>query len=182
MTGISKRKFGRTALSVTDMGFGAAPIGNFLRPISEDESHAMVERAWNAGPLTWNRRSGNGAWELSGLSPMHLWMQGNLLVISNSASLLDRMTAPDNRLIVGSGAYLAGYRHSQENANYGRMMRHIDNPQIPQTENGNPRAPMLFSENLAGIGRILQRVDTATLETKDDGAMLRQTVTYRKRP
>ena len=145
---------------------------------------SSAERAWNAGSLTWNRRrSGSSdAWELSGLSPMHVWTQGNLLIISNSASLLDRMSAPDNRVIVGSGAYLAGYRHSQENANYGRLMRHIDNPQIPQTENGNPRAPMLFSENLAGIGRILQRVDTATLETKDDGAMLRQTVTYRKRP
>lgn len=49
MTGISARKFGRTPLWVTDMGFGAAPIGNFLRPISEDESDAMVQRAWNAG-------------------------------------------------------------------------------------------------------------------------------------
>jgi D-threo-aldose 1-dehydrogenase len=34
---------------VTDMGFGAAPIGNFLRPISEEESAAMINRAWDAG-------------------------------------------------------------------------------------------------------------------------------------
>lgn len=31
------------------MGFGAAPIGNFLKPISEETSDAMVQRAWNAG-------------------------------------------------------------------------------------------------------------------------------------
>ncbi len=49
MTGIHSRKFGRTGLLVSDMGFGAAPIGNFLRPISESESDAMVQRAWNAG-------------------------------------------------------------------------------------------------------------------------------------
>ena len=49
MTGIGTRKFGRTPLTVTDMGFGAAPIGNFLRPISEAMSDAMVQRAWDAG-------------------------------------------------------------------------------------------------------------------------------------
>ena len=35
MNKITRRKFGRTGLMVTDMGFGAAPIGNFLRPIDE---------------------------------------------------------------------------------------------------------------------------------------------------
>jgi D-threo-aldose 1-dehydrogenase len=49
MTGIRNRKFGRTGLTVTDMGFGAAPIGNFLRPITEETSDAMVQHAWNAG-------------------------------------------------------------------------------------------------------------------------------------
>jgi len=46
---IKQRKFGRTSLTVTDMGFGAAPIGNFLKPIPEEMSNAMVERAWAAG-------------------------------------------------------------------------------------------------------------------------------------
>lgn len=46
---IKQRKFGRTDLLVTDMGFGASPIGNFLKPISEEVSDAMVQRAWEAG-------------------------------------------------------------------------------------------------------------------------------------
>jgi D-threo-aldose 1-dehydrogenase len=46
---IKQRKFGRTDLIVTDMGFGAAPIGNFLKVIPEDVSDAMVKRAWAAG-------------------------------------------------------------------------------------------------------------------------------------
>jgi D-threo-aldose 1-dehydrogenase len=46
---IRERKFGRTGLVITDMGFGAAPIGNFLKPIPEEVSDAMVNRAWMAG-------------------------------------------------------------------------------------------------------------------------------------
>jgi D-threo-aldose 1-dehydrogenase len=49
MSAIKTRKFGRLNFNVTDMGFGAAPIGNFLRPISEAESEAMINRAWDSG-------------------------------------------------------------------------------------------------------------------------------------
>jgi D-threo-aldose 1-dehydrogenase len=49
MSAINTRKFGRLDFNVTDMGFGAAPIGNFLRPISEAESEAMINRAWDSG-------------------------------------------------------------------------------------------------------------------------------------
>ncbi len=49
MGAINIRKFGRVGFDITDMGFGAAPIGNFLRPISEEETAAMVNRAWDAG-------------------------------------------------------------------------------------------------------------------------------------
>ena len=44
-----KMKFGRVDLEVTAMGFGAAPIGNFLKPISEEESAAMIHASWDAG-------------------------------------------------------------------------------------------------------------------------------------
>ena len=49
MPAINIRKFGRLDFNITDMGFGAAPIGNFLRPIPEEEAGAMVSRAWAAG-------------------------------------------------------------------------------------------------------------------------------------
>lgn len=49
MSAINIRKFGRAGFDITDMGFGAAPIGNFLRPILEHEAGAMIERAWEAG-------------------------------------------------------------------------------------------------------------------------------------
>lgn len=49
MSAIKMRKFGRVGFNITDMGFGAAPIGNFLRPITEQETEAMINRAWDAG-------------------------------------------------------------------------------------------------------------------------------------
>lgn len=49
MSTIRKKRFGRSGLTVTDMGFGGAPIGNFLRPITEETSDEMVRHAWNAG-------------------------------------------------------------------------------------------------------------------------------------
>src|SRR5437016_6065584 len=49
MSAIEQRRFGRTDVVVTDMGFGAGPIGNLFTPISEETAHAMVERAWAAG-------------------------------------------------------------------------------------------------------------------------------------
>jgi D-threo-aldose 1-dehydrogenase len=44
-----KRKFGRVDLEATAFAFGTAPIGNFLKPISEADSHTMIETAWDAG-------------------------------------------------------------------------------------------------------------------------------------
>ncbi|MGN8114316.1 aldo/keto reductase [Labrys sp. 22185] len=44
-----KRKFGRSNIDVTAFAFGTAPIGNFLREISEQVADEMVQHAWNAG-------------------------------------------------------------------------------------------------------------------------------------
>ena len=49
MLATAKRKFGRVDLEVTAMGFGAAPIGNFLKPITEETSKAMIDAAYDAG-------------------------------------------------------------------------------------------------------------------------------------
>ena len=140
---------------------------------------ASAERAWSVGTLTWNRRRA-ATWELSGLQPMQVWMQGNVLVIANSAGLMDKVVAGNGR--APQGAYVSGYRHGAEREIYGRVMGHIDNPQFPATEKGTTRAPMLFSETLGDLGKILQRVDVSTMEVRDDGAVVKQTVVYRKRP
>ncbi|MCL1869134.1 MAG: aldo/keto reductase [Promicromonosporaceae bacterium] len=43
------RAVGRTAVRVTALGFGAAPIGNLAHPVDPDEAAAAVDAAWDAG-------------------------------------------------------------------------------------------------------------------------------------
>ena len=48
MDPVAKRKWPRSGLETTVMGFGAAPIGNIFRPISEEDSTALIKAAWDA--------------------------------------------------------------------------------------------------------------------------------------
>ncbi|MCB1379059.1 MAG: aldo/keto reductase [Alphaproteobacteria bacterium] len=49
MTSVNTRTSGRLGFKITDIGFGAAPIRNFLKPISEQETGAMIACALDAG-------------------------------------------------------------------------------------------------------------------------------------
>ena len=49
MDHIAARRIGTTALSVSELGFGAAPIGGFRATISEAEAQALLETAWQGG-------------------------------------------------------------------------------------------------------------------------------------
>ncbi len=42
-------RLGGTALTVTRLGLGTGPIGGLYEPVSEEQAHAVVERAWHHG-------------------------------------------------------------------------------------------------------------------------------------
>jgi len=46
---LGKRRIGQTDLSVTELGFGAAPLGNLYREVTRDDSYAAVNAAWGVG-------------------------------------------------------------------------------------------------------------------------------------
>ncbi|MEU6844090.1 aldo/keto reductase [Streptomyces sp. NPDC046716] len=43
------RTLGRTGVPVTALGFGAAAIGNLYTPVDDEEAHAALTAAWDAG-------------------------------------------------------------------------------------------------------------------------------------
>ena len=49
MPGFAKRRVGRTALEVTELGLGTATLGGSRIPITDAERHAIVRAAWDAG-------------------------------------------------------------------------------------------------------------------------------------
>lgn len=46
---LARREVGRTGLRLTELGFGAASIGNLFRVVSDDDARGAVERAWERG-------------------------------------------------------------------------------------------------------------------------------------
>jgi D-threo-aldose 1-dehydrogenase len=45
----SRVRLGSSAVEVTPLGFGAAPIGNLFTPVGDDDARAAVDTAWDAG-------------------------------------------------------------------------------------------------------------------------------------
>jgi D-threo-aldose 1-dehydrogenase len=46
---VNRRRLGRTAVEVTELGRGTAPIGNLYEPVADDDAAATVATAWDAG-------------------------------------------------------------------------------------------------------------------------------------
>jgi D-threo-aldose 1-dehydrogenase len=77
------RTLPRSGLGVTAMGFGGAPIGNFLKPIPEDTVKALIDRAWDAGLRMFDTAPGYG----HGLSELRMghylrWRPRDTFVLS----------------------------------------------------------------------------------------------------
>src|SRR5437660_12293120 len=49
MPGFPKRRIGRTALEVTELGLGCATLGGTRIPVSRPEAEAIARAAWDAG-------------------------------------------------------------------------------------------------------------------------------------
>ncbi|WP_298091045.1 aldo/keto reductase [uncultured Sphingomonas sp.] len=49
MNDIARRKVGHTGLTVTELGFGAASLGNLYQPVADADARAAIDAALNAG-------------------------------------------------------------------------------------------------------------------------------------
>jgi D-threo-aldose 1-dehydrogenase len=46
---LAKRKLGRAAVEVTELGLGTAPLGDLFEIVEEDEARALLAAAWDGG-------------------------------------------------------------------------------------------------------------------------------------
>jgi hypothetical protein len=134
------------------------------------------------------RTGANGTQELDGLGKIVLAVDGQRLIVSDSADLVNSILARRARPAVPGASYEASWRHARELPNFDRMMRLIDFPQVHVPDPAAPaNAPvdnsaLFYSQNMASLGRVFGRVDSATITVHDLGAMLRENVVYRLRP
>jgi len=149
-----------------------------------------VEGLWTTSRLglQWaeRRRNAQEYHELDGLARLAVAARGRLLFVSDSAdSLLASIEKLSSPALPVTGTYAAGFRHARERMNFEKMMRLIDYPSVqPPAPGVSPetRAPHFFSDNLAGLSRVLARVQSASIVAQDTGTLVKQTVTYRLSP
>jgi len=144
-----------------------------------------VEGVWsNSATPTWRTGAG-GVRELEGLGRLAMASDGKLLVIGDSAEMVNAVFARRRRTALAGAAYAAGWRHARELPNFERIAKLIDFPQMPVASSDEPQGagePPFFSGNLGSLGRTLKRVDAVTIVVHDAGTMLRESVVYKLNP
>jgi len=148
---------------------------------------SAVEGLWTTSHIgaNWVEQKKRGAtyYEFDGIAPLTVATHGRYLIVANSVepalTILGRM--------VGSqpgpgGVYAAGFRHARERGNIVKMMSLIETP-VGQSRSAGRRQeehePLFFSENLASLSQSLERVESESVVVRDQGPVMRQTVTYR---
>jgi hypothetical protein len=113
---------------------------------------------------------------LDGLGTLTFAIAGQRLFLANDlpllAAVLDRTaTAPSARPMT----YAAGFRHSRESANYGRIMTALD------FGSAHGETPAFFSGDLASLGRTLASISESTITRTETNSATEETVSYHLR-
>ena len=172
MTPQTKQKLGRVDLDVTAFALGLAPIGNFLAPISEAESEAIIETAWEAGVRYYDTAPmyGHGLSELRTGHSLR-WRRRDDYVLS---SKVGRLLSPAPRAEidfapwVDAGAFKARFDYSYDGTlrsvedSLQRLglerieIAFIHDPDV--FTHGPERQPEMFARAMAGSAKALERL------------------------
>ena len=169
-------------------GLDAAVVLHGVKPWNAaDVKRALGEVAgavWSVAPgsLEWTDR--NTYSELNSATPLRFAIEGNVLVMSASPEWMSRIMAARRASVpqgTGGASYVASFRHAQELPGFARMMHLIDFPSIPRGQQGDTREPLFFSENITSLAGAMSRLDSVVVTTHDTGALVTESVIYRKK-
>lgn len=174
----------RSAVAViAKNAWDADKVREVLQGSIENMTSARLGATWAA-----RKQGATTFYQLDGLSPLSIFAEKNLLLISNSPELLQSLLAgvpkPPNK-----GAWYASrLEHKSERGNFVKMMRSIEGAgptyagspgRNPEHGNASTRQPKFFSENVGSLSRTLSRVESESIEVHDVGDRELQTVRYR---
>ena len=144
--------------------------------------------------IEWTQRTGkNGEYSfLTGQVSLYMAVRDNQLFLSSSESLLDallsRQKAPAHPQAAGGITYAAVFSHTaREQQLFRKLVNRLDTAGHSNTAAANSDAegdsadgqtPSFFSGNIASLSRMFSRVDRETIEERDRGAQVTQTVVY----
>jgi hypothetical protein len=145
--------------------------------------------------VQWEKRSGSEGqsaaageyFALDGAVPIYVAVRGKLLVLANDSMLLEKLLARSQKAAPTEGkdsvTYAALFRHTQEQANFRRLMAQLDlaghrGEADQQTDTAGGQSPAFFSGNAASFSRAFSKLASERIEERDQGATVTQTVTY----
>ena len=143
--------------------------------------------------VEWNQRSvpGGSYFALNGAVPMFFAIHRNSLLLSTSESLLQALLSRADQAASSPAqgvTYAAVFRHSQrEQRNLRNIVARLDSAgpvsrdRQSGEDNGEPatgQAPHFFSGNMESLSRTFANVSQESIEEKDQGDLVTQTVRY----
>lgn len=157
-----------------------------LRPILESTSvqamlHVESSRPSADGVFVRNDSAvallAASGWPQIELPERFIHRQNGILLIANTPAMLQSVVSRLGSAPAATGAtYTARYLHARELVPFTRMMTQIDTASTDYSE-----GPRFFSQNVASLGAVLNRVESSSLTVHDDGARVTQQMIYRLR-
>lgn len=138
-------RLGNGGLTFTEIGMGTAPLGNLYRAITDDEAHAVLERAWAAGVRYYDTAPLYGY----GLSETRLnrFLRGkprDEYVLSSKVGRILHPCAPEDRDGLGKWFEVPN-RQEEYDYSYDGVMRSIE---FSMERLGVDRIDMLFAHDI----------------------------------
>jgi hypothetical protein len=158
-----------------------------LRPVLESASiqamlHVQSSRPAGDGVFIQNDSAiallSANEWPAVSLQDVAVHRQGRILVLASSGPMLQSVVARLGVAPAAGAAYAARYSHARELTPFTRMMTQMDAAAGDRSGEG----PQFFSQNVASLGRVLGRLDSASITVHDDGSRVAQQMIYRLKP
>ncbi|SPE28657.1 hypothetical protein SBA5_680018 [Candidatus Sulfotelmatomonas gaucii] len=138
--------------------------------------------------LGWEQRSGSPGsyFALDGRVPLFIATRDKQLFLANDSDLLEKMLARGQNATQstqGGVTYTGAYRHSpREQQNSRALFTMLDKTASAvgddQAMQSQGQSPAFFSGNMASLSRMFSNLSLETVQEKDEGAKVTQTVTY----